>query len=406
MLYDALGRAVEVGVNGNYTEIMYTPVGKAAILNDTTVQSAFFPLPGGGTLYETGSSGSNQYLWHKDWLGSVRLASTVSSRSVYFDRGFAPFGETYDNFGNTAENTFAGDAQDLFTGLFDTPNRELSSSEGRWLSPDPAGLSAVDPSNPQTWNRYAYVVNNPLSFVDPTGLDCAYLNDSGTGVDENGIDHNSNQGECWSNGGYWADGYIGGNSWVQTFSNSDNVIIDSSVNGFLGQTLAGSLNNGGIAFSQMFGLNASVDTILSNPFTPTNYVDPMAPSARQMLRAIAAAAPTVCGGGVFGYAGAAGEVKSGALKGAEGFVGYLGEYDSNTGWSNNVLVEAGTHQASGGAVVNTQSFEPLVFLPVAPYGGLVGAPGGAGFYVGTPNFGVGAYVNVTTNAACQQIRGH
>jgi len=86
--------------------------------------------------------------------------------------------------------------------------------------------SAIDPSNPQTWNRYAYVLNNPLSFVDPTGLDCAYLNDSGTGVDENGIDHNSNQGECWSNGGYWADGYIGGNSWVQTFSNSDNVTDD------------------------------------------------------------------------------------------------------------------------------------------------------------------------------------
>jgi hypothetical protein len=57
---------------------------------------------------------------------------------------------------------------------------------------------------------------------------------------------------------------------VQTFWNSDNVIIDSNVNGFLGQTLAGSLNNGGTAFSQMFPLNASVDTILSNPYTAAN----------------------------------------------------------------------------------------------------------------------------------------
>ncbi len=41
---------------------------------------------------------------------------------------------------------------------------------GQWMSPDPAGLAAVDPANPQTWNRYAYVANNPVSATDPTGL--------------------------------------------------------------------------------------------------------------------------------------------------------------------------------------------------------------------------------------------
>ena len=52
---------------------------------------------------------------------------------------------------------FAGLRSILDNGvMWDTPNRELS-SVGRWLSPDPAGLSAVDPSNPQSWNRYVYV---------------------------------------------------------------------------------------------------------------------------------------------------------------------------------------------------------------------------------------------------------
>jgi len=55
--------------------------------------------------------------------------------------------------------------------LDDAAARELHPNQGRWISPDPAGLAAVDLSNPQTWNRYAYVTNAPLNAVDPLGLD-------------------------------------------------------------------------------------------------------------------------------------------------------------------------------------------------------------------------------------------
>ena len=46
----------------------------------------------------------------------------------------------------------------------------------RWLSPDPAGLSAVTLTDPQTWNMYAYVRNNPTTLTDPTGLYTANCN--------------------------------------------------------------------------------------------------------------------------------------------------------------------------------------------------------------------------------------
>jgi RHS repeat-associated protein len=47
--------------------------------------------------------------------------------------------------------------------------REYSNMAGRWFSPDPYPGS-YDPTNPQSFNRYAYVLNNPLSFTDPAGL--------------------------------------------------------------------------------------------------------------------------------------------------------------------------------------------------------------------------------------------
>jgi RHS repeat-associated protein len=58
---------------------------------------------------------------------------------------------------------------DTSAGLYDFQYREYS-TRGRWPSPDPAGLAAVDPSNPQSWNRYGYVLNGPESSVYPFGL--------------------------------------------------------------------------------------------------------------------------------------------------------------------------------------------------------------------------------------------
>src|SRR5271165_5188372 len=42
--------------------------------------------------------------------------------------------------------------------------RQYSNVQGRWISPDPAGMAAADPTNPQTWNRYG---GWPTSPADP-----------------------------------------------------------------------------------------------------------------------------------------------------------------------------------------------------------------------------------------------
>ena len=47
--------------------------------------------------------------------------------------------------------------------------RYFSAAQGRFASAD-APFADQHPADPQSWNMYAYVRNNPLRFVDPDGL--------------------------------------------------------------------------------------------------------------------------------------------------------------------------------------------------------------------------------------------
>ena len=166
--YDALGRMVENNAGGTYTEFIYGPTGaKVAKVNGTTLVKAFVALPGGAkAIY---NSTGLAYYRHSDWLGSSRLTSTAS-RTMYSSTAYAPFGEPYGTSG-TADASFTGQDQDTLSSLYDFPARRQSPSQGRWISPDPAGRRAVTLSNPQSWNRYAYVNKLSLVLTDPMGLE-------------------------------------------------------------------------------------------------------------------------------------------------------------------------------------------------------------------------------------------
>jgi RHS repeat-associated protein len=167
--YDALGRQVEQNQSGTYYQIVYTPQAtKLAVMNSQTIQKVLVPLPGGGTA-EYLSSGLSHYR-HLDWLGSDRLASSYQKSSTpVTSAAYAPFGEPYATSGN-GELSFTGANKDTDSLQYDFPARQYDPKQGRWISPDPAGLKAADPKNPQTWNRYAYTENNPLSRIDPSGM--------------------------------------------------------------------------------------------------------------------------------------------------------------------------------------------------------------------------------------------
>jgi RHS repeat-associated protein len=169
LTYDALGRAVEQYSGGVYTQEVYDPLGNPlGFMQGQTYQRGRVALvAGAGAQYL--ATGVSLYR-HPDWLGSVRLSSTPS-RTVSYDGAYAPYGESYAETGSTDEEFTGQRHDDTVMSLYDFPFREYNSTQGRWLSPDPLG---GDITNPQSLDRYAYVMNNPTSLIDPLGLqpDC------------------------------------------------------------------------------------------------------------------------------------------------------------------------------------------------------------------------------------------
>ncbi len=111
---------------------------------------------------------------HRDSNGIDRV-HTDPSGGTGATFAFLPFGdggvvttiESYSDwdfrsYGDMDYNAESGTSHALF--------RQFNPMPGRWMSPDPYAGS-YDFSNPQSLNRYSYVANNPLSFVDPLGTE-------------------------------------------------------------------------------------------------------------------------------------------------------------------------------------------------------------------------------------------
>jgi RHS repeat-associated protein len=64
---------------------------------------------------------------------------------------------------------FTGKERDSESGLDNVGARYDASSLGRFMTPDPVHILKQKLVDPQQWNMYAYVRNNPLRFVDPKG---------------------------------------------------------------------------------------------------------------------------------------------------------------------------------------------------------------------------------------------
>jgi RHS repeat-associated protein len=102
---------------------------------------------------------------HQDAHGSTR-AVTDSAGGVAWATQYKPFGIEYGATGSDSKLRFTGQQKDANTGLYYLFRRFYDPEVGRFLGQDRilGHLTVL-----QSLVRYAYTVNNPLRYVDPTG---------------------------------------------------------------------------------------------------------------------------------------------------------------------------------------------------------------------------------------------
>jgi RHS repeat-associated protein len=215
--YGVDGRLIGTYVPGSYYGTLFTE-------QSTNV---YF---GGRTLQAQGQTGMKQ-----DRLGTTSY--TATAYAPYGDTGIfpPPYGDGLGFTGYYRDGTS--------TGLDYAQQRYYAPSIGRFTSPDPYKASAAI-ARPQSWDRYAYVENDPVNFRDPAGLEMEW------GGDVWGWDVNVGQGEpmsCVVSGTVFhdpflcsssmANGFLGGvtepawgvaqRAWVEDLFLGDTDFVDS-----------------------------------------------------------------------------------------------------------------------------------------------------------------------------------
>ena len=168
--YNAEGQRVKT----NAAEYLYDLSGRAITLFDPTSGVWNFGEIYAGDRHVATYSGATTNFLHTDWLGTKRVMSNLTGTNSQTCTSL-PFGDAQSCTGTEwGFNHFTDDGHDSESNLEHTWFRQLSGTQGRWMTPDPY-LGSLDSGNPQSLNRYNYVFGAPTIQVDPLGLETRYF---------------------------------------------------------------------------------------------------------------------------------------------------------------------------------------------------------------------------------------
>ncbi len=181
-VFDAENRLVSVTVGGQTTQFVYDgdgnlvekikPDGSKTIYvgsvyevgknSSGVVTSTITYYPAGGAMRINGTL----YYVLKDRLGSAFVTTDGSGNIVGQMRYYASGETLISSGGMLTDRLFTGQRQLADLNVYQFGARFYSPKLGRFLSADPFIPMLF---NPQSLNRFSYVLNNPVNFVDPSG---------------------------------------------------------------------------------------------------------------------------------------------------------------------------------------------------------------------------------------------
>jgi RHS repeat-associated protein len=156
-------RIKEIITNGAKKQVTrYLGASYEIAADETTTKHIF----AGNQRIASLDSVGNWAFYLPDHLGSTDVVTNLSGE-VIERTSYSPYGSIFSDSGSVkVPFKFTGQKQDLDNELVLFPARTYEPKFGRFMQPDSI-VQAL--SDPQTFNRYSYVRNNPVNLVDPTG---------------------------------------------------------------------------------------------------------------------------------------------------------------------------------------------------------------------------------------------
>ncbi|MBI2985926.1 MAG: hypothetical protein HYY45_04080 [Deltaproteobacteria bacterium] len=179
MVWDVDNRLSSVSAAGGTALMSYDYTGirvkKDSPGGITTYPFSGYEIDGGGVVTKYikigneivgASKGGEKLFYHNDHLGGINVITDLWAARIQLAE-YDPWGKVSREEGiGDSIRRFTGKMLDPESGLYYYGGRYYDPELGRFISPDPF---VPQPGDPQSFNRYSYVGNNPVNYIDPSG---------------------------------------------------------------------------------------------------------------------------------------------------------------------------------------------------------------------------------------------